>query len=176
MPPPLTHPLFSIAFLFLTGKAIERRELGEELRRQRGRDWAGAVSFFGLVMAGHSPRQLAQRRDQPSSARHWGMVLVACLFGLVMAQRAAQWLRPRKTNSNKQNHSSFASLKKRDGKEINGAGQLNGRWSWLDVFGCLSCSPCLVFCGLWAGPPANAPQRKREQKEKTNWIQWREKE
>jgi len=38
MPPPLTHPLFSIAFLFLTGKAIERRELGEELRRQRGRD------------------------------------------------------------------------------------------------------------------------------------------
>ena len=45
--------------------------MNNEAREHNGRDWAGAVSFFGLVIGRlQSGRQLAQRRDQPSSARH----------------------------------------------------------------------------------------------------------
>ena len=51
-------------------------------RQQSGRDWAGAVSFFGLVMSAERHRQLAKERDQPSSARHW---LVACLLSFLSA-------------------------------------------------------------------------------------------
>ena len=39
-------------------------------------------------------------------------------------------------NSNKQNHSSFASLKKSNGKEINEILLLRREWNWLDVFTC----------------------------------------
>ena len=123
-------------------------------------DWVG----YGLVAKPIAPL----KKDKPSQATPH----VNCFLLFSSSPRNAVSWREKREQTNKLN--SFASLKKRDGKEINGANQ-KSLWNWLDVFGRAASqlmNSLLFFSFLCRSEgPQQAKKERRKQMSRAN-AEW----